>query len=990
MSQSTPNFNCTSVESFTTLTKLINLKDQLTIHFMNVQRICNRDKFQTLKDYLGALSPEPDIFACAETWITENETSENSKTPCIFKIPTYSVEFCSRPTRSAGLALYIKENINYEVIAKSNGDISFVHIKLSDESEKELYLTICYMPQLANHSKLFDVLEGLFTAVGGQKHLLLGDFNIDLMRQEPVQRNYKNLLESYGYAISNTNATRVTENSSTLIDHSISNFGQAFNFTINTRRGLIPCRPFESPLPPISDHRALVTYVALFSQRNDKKVVTKTIVNYQKIKDVLMLDLSRSKYEHMCPDELAHYITETVSQATISNTTTKKFTMRKSVKVHVDVEVVRMSNAKKKILRKLRHQPQNSRLKQKIDRLTIQIDERKKRLRCEFIKSKFNASTSTKSKWQELNRLLGRNKSQTVINRLFNKNKTRVLVQPCDIVNELNSYFSTVGQELAEAIITTSSPTIITPCNVNSLFLFPPSEQEVLRLINDLDTTKSPGIDGITNKVVKECKQALAQPLTCLASKCFSEGTFPDCFKIARVSPIFKTGDKAVASNYRPISVLSVFNQILEKLINKRIRQFLLKTGYLHPRQFGFRQKSSTTTATIELTNFIYGQLNKKDTGVVSGLTIDLSKAFDSVSHSKLLQKCNKAGLRGPVHDLLTSYLSARQQIVCLQGERSDTKPVAFGVPQGSILGPTLFILYINDLAQLRLEGECFLFADDAAFFYPGRDDTQTCAAINRDIIELVKYFNWNLLTVNARKTNVIHFRTSKMRFIGDVDVVMSDTIVRKVDSISYLGLKMDEHLNWRDQCISVAKKVSRIAGIIWQLKPVLPMEERWSIYHAFAGSALTGLVEIWGLAANCHMKLVQTAQNRAIKNILNLNVLTPTRELYTIHATNILPVKGLHVQKICKYVKQLINNETHSNIQLPPRLYSRPLRHHETLHTGNARNSFGERRFEYYGPHTYNKLPPTIQDTTETHKFTKLVKVHLQTDDLWISEIIL
>lgn len=225
------------------------------------------------------------------------------------------------------------------------------------------------------------------------------------------------------------------------------------------------------------------------------------------------------------------------------------------------------------------------------------------------------------------------------------------------------------------------------------------------------------------------------------------QGVFPDCLKIAKVIPVYKSGDASDPSNFRPISTLSTFSKIFEKLLVNRFISFINQNNILYKYQYGFRKGCSTTTATVELVEFLLSKIDSKC--IVGGLFLDLKKAFDKLTHRILLQKLECYGFRGLANDIIKSYLTDRQQFVAIDGCRSSLQTVNVGVPQGSNIGPLLFLIYINDLGNLPLQGIPRLFADDTAIFYPSNDTPSIISSINSDLQILMQYFDCNLLSLN-------------------------------------------------------------------------------------------------------------------------------------------------------------------------------------------------------------------------------------------------
>ena len=324
----------------------------------------------------------------------------------------------------------------------------------------------------------------------------------------------------------------------------------------------------------------------------------------------------------------------------------------------IDGSIVRLSSKKKKIRKQLRNRPGDIALVHDLAFVEQQLLERKRMLKERFLKRQFDeVSGDSRSCWKGLNLLLGRKDNRTMPSRVMKCDGSGVATCDADIADEFNTFFTQPGS---------SQPPdghLSRTWTSRTIHMEDVDQEEVEVLLRQLDVRKATGPDGISNYTLKACAPELAPMISLCINKCMQSGTFPDVLKVACVTPIYKSGSKELLSNYRAISVLSAINKIFEQLIATRLTDFLKSTDFVYKHQYGFRKKSGTATAVIEALDFVHENLDNRDTKVVSALSLDLKRAFDSVNHRLLLDKLYAAGLRGRAYDLLADYL--RDRAIC-------------------------------------------------------------------------------------------------------------------------------------------------------------------------------------------------------------------------------------------------------------------------------------------------------------------------------------
>ena len=375
--------------------------------------------------------------------------------------------------------------------------------------------------------------------------------------------------------------------------------------------------------------------------------------------------------------------------------------------------------------------------------------------------------------WRIIKSLLSSSRSNTSLPHKLKHNNT-FTTNPTLIANNFNDYFGGIGKTLPDQLKPSSESEhtkYLTKRLHQSLFLTPTTSFEVFNLISGLKNTKSNGKDNISAYFLKVAAKVIAAPLARLFNYTFLLGIFPASLKIAKIVPIHKSGDKSDVSNYRPISILSPISKILEKLIHVRSINFFNKHSVLLPTQYGFRANHLTSHALTDVLTSLYDNINNENYTAL--LLLDLKKAFDTVNHKTLLTKLEHYGIRRPTLDLFASFLTNRYQYVSLENHQSNLKKINYGVPQGSVLGPLLFNIYINDIST-SVSYTPRLFADDTCLIVEDKNINDLHKKVTTAIISLDKWMIANKLTLNLSKSNLILIQPKNRGHRAKVSLISS------------------------------------------------------------------------------------------------------------------------------------------------------------------------------------------------------------------------
>lgn len=519
--------------------------------------------------------------------------------------------------------------------------------------------------------------------------------------------------------------------------------------------------------------------------------------------------------------------------------------------------------------------------------------------------------------------------------------------------------------------------------NENSIFLFPATEEEIVAYLRKLKCKKSAGFDGISNTLLKQIGPFILKPLVHLVNLMMEKGVFPDRLKIAKVIPVYKKGDRDELKNYRPVSILPSVSKIFEYVILHRVTSFLETFHILSSNQFGFLRGKSTVDAIVSFVEQVLDEL--EDNKFCLATFLDLSSAFDCVDRQLLLNKMEKYGFRGVPLNLISSYLNNRWQFVCLpRGTRdqinsvnipfpgvspdsfcSSLKPVPFGVPQGSVLGPLLFLIYINSLVK-----DNFMYADDTTCLIADMSLQNLEISANCQVNELVQNLAAHSLMVNATKTASLMFN-SRSSFLIEPVVTIGDSNIENCRVVRFLGMQVDSDLRWSSHVDMVCDKVCSGLFVLRNISKMCNQHISMSVYYALVQSHITYGIVLWGSCSLYNMNRLLKLQKRAIRYICALPHDAHCRDYF--RRLKILTVPSLYVLEVCLHIKK--------RAALLRRLgsdHSYNTRCRQNFSLPQHRTCRYETKPSYQGMKLFEKLPDHIRDEISTTSFKSKLKLHL------------
>ncbi len=942
--------------------------------FLHVNVNSLNEKYHgNLCDLLEPINNKINIIAVSETRLKTTSDFQN------LSIPGYkplSPDFCDfSDTLAGGVALYIDEHLD----AFPRPDLKIklpscenVWFEINQKSEKNIIFGIIYRhPKkiIDNILEFTESLEKVLEKINLERKIsfITGDINLNLLDTNgPGIANHCNMLFSNIHLPLVSKPTRIVpHHKPSLLDHFYSN---AFDSDIETGICLYPISDGHLPIFGIIDIKPDLIDKTVFI-RNFKKF------NAEEFRRHLRFGLSDflgSNTEINDPNILFDKFFSVFISTLNAHAPIKKLTPK-------ELKIFHKPWITKGILKSIKNRSKMYRqfflfgdinmqaYYKRYSNLLTHIKEKSKKL---YYEKKFeDLKGNIKKTWKTINSIVNIRKSKR--NTLTSiKSNDEIISDPHIIANSFNEFFRNIGPKLARNIPKSNlSHREFLKNPIQETFLAENcTSNEISDIINNLKNTKSCGTDNVPTSVVKLTKDIISEPLCMIFNCSFTTGIFPNILKVSKIIPVHKADSTTNVNNYRPISLLSCFSKVLEKLMYKRLIKFLNANNILYNFQFGFRLKHSTSLALLEATDQIYKSLDESK--FFLALYLDLSKAFDTVDLNILMDKLEFYGIRGNELSWFESYIFGRKQYVEIDGKLSDPLTTVCGVPQGSTLGPLLFLLYINDMPNCSDVLNFRLFADDTKVFISDSDLSNIQKILDSEIPKLNSWLSVNRLSLNVSKTNFIIYKPPNKTENVEINLLLANSTIKRSKSKKYLGLIFDQAMSWKSHIEYITQKISSAIGVMYRLKNYVNSEILRNVYYSIAFSHLNYGISSWGSAPPTNLNELQRKQNHCIRVVYDLDRMCNRDNMY--FNNKFLKVNEIYHSECLKFVYKYHNN----NIPLAFNSYfsyASDVHRYNTRYATNfnfqvpiIHKNFGIRSPSYTGLKLWSQILPAAKSFSE------------------------
>ncbi len=895
-------------------------------------------------------------------------------------IAGYNLFRRDRPGRGGGgVVVYVSDDI--PVVERpdlESSDLEAIWLEVKQFGCKPILVCHMYRPPDATNvwlEALDSVLEKV--QVSNMELIMMGDFNVDLLKESPLKDNFLAITESFQLAQLIEDPTRtatrkdkitgIETNSTTLIDHVYTScpsripMSKVLHVSLSDHFGILTVYTNKNARPRGQGHKFI-------HYRDTKKLNVEAFLN----------DLAQVSWYSldMIPDPndaLAMWYHMFEQVLNVHTPTRKKRVKHWHQPEWLNQDILTAIHYRNHLFKQQRfneYKKQRNLVKREI-----------RRARRDFYHTMVTNQRNSKKTWQCIRKLDG-SKTPHFPSVVHDEHGAPVH-DDSGIASTFNNHFAKIctkselpessdSKEFSEKL----EEHVKSKKQEHVLFSIPPmTEDFVYKQLQNLDASKATGLDNLSPFILKQSAPVITPVLTKIFNQSLQMGIFPDVWKIAKVTPLHKKGPREDVNNYRPISVLCCISKIIEKHVHDWFYSFLNEHKLLHEGQSGFRCKHSCATALTRMTDTWLSALD--DGQMVGSAFIDLRKAFDSVNHALLIQKLIVYGCSPGTIAWFSSYLDDRSQIVNFKGSFSESQAIGRGVPQGSILGPLLFIVFVNDIPLHLTECETDLYADDTTVYTIGSTVEEIQNKLQENVSILCKWCKCNDLIINAEKTNSMLITVRQKRcHLEDaiLSIKVDENVIPMCSNQKVLGVNLDQNFNWEKQISSTCQSINYRLYILRRISPYLTTNARIAFCTGYIMPSMDYCSTIWGGTSNTNIAKVERLQKRAARLIFD-DYVSPSRQLFVKlkwlpvanrieHNKAVLVYKCLN-DMMPEYMNNMFTAQTSS-------VYSLRSEARGDLYVPKPRIELFKQSLLYSGPKIWNSLPVTVRQTDSLPSFKK------------------
>lgn len=899
-----------------------------------------------------------DILCFSETWLTDINPSAD------FDLDGYNMFRLDRARvmRAGGVCVYVDENYSCDTEMYKHLNRSLIHIEIqwlvvTKGKAKKLLIANIYRPPEGEKAEFINILGGLVAQIVEIERfdvILTGDCNINVLVDDVHKENLYSTLDDYQLRQLITTPTRYAEGG-TLIDLMFTNIVH-----INTS-GVANIN--------ISDHLPVFAKIKREKYNHSKKsFIGRSYKNYNVVRFKLaFVEADWAEFDECNEVERCWELYyNTLSTILDRDCPVKTFHIKNKDEPWLTPELKTRIAEKNLALKRAR------RTNSVLDWHTANVLKNRISSACKeahnvhVVDEVESNEKDSKKFWNAMRKLLPGKKAKP--KQINLKNDEGLIITPPETADYINKFFSEIGPKLAEKH---TSPWVFDGTIVNEIMPdVDIEEDEVCEVINKLNEGKSSSIDFISTRVFKHSVQSIPEKFIKILKLSLDSGIIPKSWKQAKVTPLPKSGDLSSVSNYRPISQLPIPGKVLERIVHSSISKHLVNCDILLREQGGYRKKCSTIDTISVLTNDILRERNKG--GFTLAAFIDIKKAFDSVNYSILIKKLTCYGITGKNLKWIENYFTDRTQVTKCNDNTSNVVDMSCGAPQGSILGPLFFLLYVNDLQANFNNVKTLLYADDTVLYTSGSNLNTLATRLQ---LALNNYMSWsskNKLTVNESKTKLMIF-TTKPKYntlpFKDLNIKLNQEKLKFVPSYKYLGVTLDSELNFNQHVKELRKRLAYRAYILAILKQFVPSPIMLRIYKTYTIPLFDYADIVYQGANKDLLDLLQGVQNRCLKYCLKLPMLASTNVIHKrADVPKLIDRRVYHAQ-----VYGFKRSQNIDFVDIRPRvtrLATAPLLKYETIHSA----AYGK-SIEVSTGQTWNSLDTNFRNLEEISEFKTQMK---------------